>query len=527
VRIGKWVQIYKNTFPIPRRLSMAFGLYDTSQLHLARLPDEDTRRKFGIEVLVSPVPFSAWRSACRLSVRLNDKHGALATATEFLKKKRINIMLCECCSTYQLRAHWDAICDISQADGYQDIDTTDRVRYEAEMAKYLDSLAAQFGEFAADPRNSPAFLLGPERLIQFQPLYGLNDASFHCNQSVMAVYSGGSVTLPDKLAHEISTLCYIDGKTLPAYAMLTGNTEQRYMRLLFMKDYDQMFQVGIRDTLRDFAAGGVGVLNQVLRCLPPAINLVRASNYITQKRDTEEIGRIELLGRWDLPDLVDRDMKRAFMETELKRLITTLPVEDADGKKHPNVLEVVDFSTPRTFFPRVFVSYSTRHAADKLKYLENALLANEFQPIRGTDYGVAQQPQANNLGVSSDVVLNAFPAIDGCVAFISLQVPRDDFRVEAEEATRFVLAPWAIAEEVYAWTRGVGLIVRLKDTRVEDPRYNKHILTFTFREDDEFPAAVNDVMEELLAFRDSPQFADFKRAAEEKLLRAHGPSSGQ
>src|SRR5438046_1892924 len=81
---------------------------------LAALRDGDTERRYGCEVVGSPVPIQLWKTVCRLSVRLHDRPGALAAATQFLRQQKINILLSECCSTYQSRAHWDALCDVGQ-----------------------------------------------------------------------------------------------------------------------------------------------------------------------------------------------------------------------------------------------------------------------------------------------------------------------------------------------------------------------------------------------------------------------------
>src|ERR1044071_1094690 len=118
MRIGKWVPIYKRMLPIPRRLSMAFGLHEGSELNIARVVDVDTPLTFGCELIVSPIPIQCWLSACRLGIRLTDLPYALATATEFLRNEQINILLGECCSTYQRSAHWDAICDIALTPGF-------------------------------------------------------------------------------------------------------------------------------------------------------------------------------------------------------------------------------------------------------------------------------------------------------------------------------------------------------------------------------------------------------------------------
>src|ERR1051326_7759341 len=133
MRIGRWVPVYKRLLPIPRRLAMAFGLYEGSQLYVSRITDpNDATRRYGCELIVSPVPFESWASACRLSVRLNDTPRALATATKFLRERQVNIMLSECCSTYQYRAHWDAICDIARVPDFARLADVQRENYDEE-----------------------------------------------------------------------------------------------------------------------------------------------------------------------------------------------------------------------------------------------------------------------------------------------------------------------------------------------------------------------------------------------------------
>ena len=118
MRIGKWVSIFGDALPVPRRMSMALGLFEKSELHLVTLLDHGDKQKHECEIIISPVPIRSWRSVCRVTVRLLDQPGALSAATEFLKEERINVLLSECCSTYQGRAHFDAICDLGQMKDY-------------------------------------------------------------------------------------------------------------------------------------------------------------------------------------------------------------------------------------------------------------------------------------------------------------------------------------------------------------------------------------------------------------------------
>jgi hypothetical protein len=242
MRIGKWVPLYKRMLPIPQRLATSFGLTEGSELYLAPIMDSDQRHHFGCEVMVSPVPIQSWRSVCRLSVRLQDRPRALATATSFLRQERVNILLSETCSTYQRRAHWDALCDLSETPGFSQLNKIERPLYEAAMEKFLNVLTSNFHKFMKAPDHREAFLMDPMRHAQFSPLTGLNDAYFICDlgQHAKARYTAGGIELPESLASTVSAYCKMDVPALPEYAMITGNTEQRYLRVLFLKDHDRL-----------------------------------------------------------------------------------------------------------------------------------------------------------------------------------------------------------------------------------------------------------------------------------------------
>jgi hypothetical protein len=276
----------------------------------------------------------------------------------------------------------------------------------------------------------------------------------------------------------------------------------------------------VHDNIDHFAGGGIGVLNQLLAVLPSQINLMRASTYIVSKVDTTEKGRIELLGHWDLPQMLDPDKKRDYMRSSLEQIVNGVAIEDVAGTSHPGVLKFGEFLTPDGHHPRVFISYSTSHAKQKLQYLERALLAADFEPVLGTD--MAQESAETFVGgsqVTADVAHTAFQAIHGCVAFVSLLVRREDYEVQNQSYARFVLPPWAVAEEVYAWARNIPRIVRIKDVGVELPPYNRHAVTIDFADDEGFEKAVATTIEVLLTFRATPQFPKIKEAARQALFK--------
>jgi hypothetical protein len=79
-------------------------------------------------------------------------------------------------------------------------------------------------------------------------------------------------------ANDVSFQCHMPNiRALPEYTMITGNTEQRDLRVLFLRDYENMFRGVLNDDLPDFAGGGIGLLNRLLNALPHQINLIRAT----------------------------------------------------------------------------------------------------------------------------------------------------------------------------------------------------------------------------------------------------------
>lgn len=533
MRIGEWVPVYKRLLPIPQRLSMAFGLHDGSELNVARIADADTRYAHGCELIVSPIPTSSWPSVCRLSVRLSDKSHALAVATEFLRREQINILLSECCSTYQQRAHWDAICDIHLVNEFSTLVDVPRNEYESRMQSVTEILTKKFAEYMHEDDNCGAFLTGGERYVQFSPLTGLNDGVFLCEgERIVVQHRSGAIELPDKLAYEISLQCHMpNSRVLPEYAIITGNTEQRYMRVLFLRDYENMFRAVLDDDIAEFAGGGIGLLHGLLEALPQQINLIHASNHIFARGNNVARGRIMLTGHWSLaPDMavMPEDARHRYMEDTFRQLIKLLAIDDIEGRKHTAAVNVVHFDWPTTVYPRVFISHSMGRDPERLWSLMTALLHHQFQPVLGTDTG--RESQLAGRPVPANVMQGSFETMAECVACISLQLKRDDFKIvdAVTGATRYLMAPWAVAEEVYAWSKNIGMLIRLKDAAVEDPGYNRDIPTKVFRDDQDFPKALEEVLAALDEFRQSARFERVRLNAREaqfpgRISPAPGP----
>src|SRR4029077_16472067 len=97
-------------------------------------------------------------------------------------KRRVNILLTEACATYQNRAHWDAICDVSQCSEFSDLSLPQRF-FEEGMKKFLEGLTGDINNYIVASENREFFLTGPEQHAQFSALTGLNHASFGCDLS--------------------------------------------------------------------------------------------------------------------------------------------------------------------------------------------------------------------------------------------------------------------------------------------------------------------------------------------------------
>jgi hypothetical protein len=513
---------------------MAFGLFENSELHLVPLLDHGDRQKHECEMIISPVPIRSWRSVCRVTVRLRDDPGALAVATEFLRQERINILLSECCSTYQGRAHFDAICDIGQMKEYDELVAAQRDEFEFEMTQLLGRLTDRFDRFARAHAKSRLFLVDTLDYVRFSAITGLNDASFVCRRDIAEVahHTGGALQLPKQLARYISEACDLVPPALPNYALITGNTEQRYMRVLFLKDSRYMFRFVVDNDLPHYAGSGIGVLHQFLSALPPAVNLMRASNYIFDKKEGVERGRIDLIGYWNVEHLRRKDETiEQCMQRELGAVLSTLAIQDVEGTPHPDALKLVRIRTAKTAYPRVYISYSIGHDEQRLATLMSALTDNNYTPVLGTDEPDEEEVSwtVNRRPVGSDVMKEALPLIDGCVALISLQTKREDYKVVLPNGkTKYVVPPWLTAEEMYAWSSpALPRVLRLREAGMDDSTFDRNIWEKMFESDppESYDLAVRAVVSKLNEFASSPGFQrrrDLATAAQ--LDRRYSPS---
>lgn len=157
MRLGKWIKVFDRNVPIPMTLAASFGLREGSELYLAPMRADMAPHSTSVEIIVSPIPTSSWRSICRLSVRLHHRSRALARATSYLRDKRINILLTEAAATFQERAHWDAVCDLRVSSEYARMVTCSHDSYELEMEHLLKDMSENIRWFRRHLQTSVCF----------------------------------------------------------------------------------------------------------------------------------------------------------------------------------------------------------------------------------------------------------------------------------------------------------------------------------------------------------------------------------
>lgn len=507
MRLGKWIRVFERTVPIPPAFSSSFGLRAGSQLHLAPIqPDVSTG---DAEIIVSPVPARSWQSVCRLSVRLHDRPYALAKAMAFLRDRRISILLTEAAATFQERAHWDVVCDLQSCPAFESVRGQSAETYEKAMESMLGELTRDLQHWANARGNEDVFLSGSDAHAVFTPLTGLNLASFRCDlvRSHTVPYLFGAVDLPDALVQDVRRSLSGNNRArsvpIPTHALITGNTEQRYLRLYFIENVRAFVMAEVEFDIGRIPGDGIGMLHQVLLSLPESLNLMHLTLHRIRSGDGTEKGVAKMIGHWPDPD-----------EAGLRHRVESIELEDVEGVRHTALTRLSTFSRPDIEHPRVFISYSTRIAEDKLAYLRNELIANDFEPVVGTDLG--GQPHLAGEPVSTDVVASAFANIPTCVAFVALHLRRDDF-TNAEG--RCMVPPWLVAEEVFAFARGVLFLARIREEGVDDPRYNKNTFEMTFSTEEQFFRCVADLMQTLNRLRRDHNFQSALRAARTVLYK--------
>lgn len=515
MRIGTWVRIADKSLPIPRTLSTAFGLSAGSKLHVAPIFED---RERDVELIVSPVPIESWASACRLSARLFHHPGALAEGTEFLKQHNINMLLAEACVTFGGRAHWDAICDVQLSRAFERAGGTRAREYgglawsprssdplafpeevfqhETVMKSCLHELNDAFKKFA---RSSKYFIQGKLLLAEFSPLFGLNYSYFLRSATHFgpAPFSHGSIALSDDLVKYIKSR--LVSSDLPSYALVTGNTEQRYMRVYITHGNKDVMFGQIEHTPKGPGTERVGILNQILRALPPRMNLVQLSNYVVASEDGQERGRVSFLAQGEVLD--KKDFEAVLSET---------PLCDARG----NLLDkrLVHYQRLDEIPTRVFVSHRLDQPGGQLDALCKKLRSSDYEPVLATEIPLGM----------AEIDRESFQSIDTTVALVSLHTPNPDCKIDGTD--QFMPAPWMVAEEVQAVAKGL-FVLRISHERVQPFNYLKSVRTYRYSDDSGFRKCLAAVLKDLDNYRKTSACKRAEAAATNNLMKIINPEA--
>lgn len=504
MKIGRWVPVYQRLVPIPRSIDIGLGLFEDSELHIAVIEGK-TAPEYRADLVLSPVPAHVWRSACRLAADLPDTVPALLAVMRFLREQRVDVLSSEYTKTLSNRARFAAVCDISRIAEYERLAATPREEFTEAMWIILSRLTSALEEYLQVelPADSGSHLTGHAYVTS---LPGLNQASFMARFDRMGTlrYRAGAVELPDSLSTYVSYACNLDPPTLPAYVLLTANRDEHYIRMAFLRDVARFFEFTVETATTDFAGSNGEILDQFFRALPQHVGLVSAATQVTSASPSDQRGRIDLVGAWR--DATRDAPTRSDAETHLRGAINGMAFCDRDGRLHENLVQLVSFSTARTVHPRVYISYSAGRVRDqRLVELLSALSENYFEPVFG---GESAESADDSTAVTPDVLRTTFSTIATCVAVISLHTKRDDYAVMGTDGRpRYILPPWVAAEEAYAIVSS-PLVLRLRGKDVEDPRYGRNTLTWSFDEKDDasYSHAVQAAVSELNSFRATERF---------------------
>jgi hypothetical protein len=499
MRLGKWVRIFSNTVPVPIAFSASFGIREGGRLYLAPMVTGKGSISNDAQVIITPIPPSSWKSVCRLSVRLHDRPKALAKALRFLREREINILLTEAAATFQERAHWDAICDLTAYKEYANTGELPFEAYQVRMREIVSALDTDLKYWASSPENKDVFLTGVDMHADFSLLTGLNIAYFRINPSnvFQSEFDAGGVVLPDSLEKELQRILKSRGlPPISSHALITGSTAQRYMRLLFIRDSSSFVFADIECRLPRYSTE-VGMLEKVLCRLPDDLNLLHITEY-REARGGQEVAGIKLIGDW--PD---------HKKDDLERMIDSIEVDDDNSDAKQQLVSLRDYATPSIAFPKIFISYSIAHDAQRCRLLQNRLIENNYEPVVGTDH--SESPDFAGQPVSEDVLTKSLNQIPSCVGFIALHSARPDFELKNGGHT---VPPWLVTEEVFAWSRNIGYLARLAEEGLDSPRYNRNTQAFIFSaEADSFDKAVTRLVRDINDFRRSPKFLEAWRLA--------------
>lgn len=546
MRLGKWIRIFNQIVPIPANFSSSFGLVNGSMLHFAmvkppvpitspsgaatpNIAESNKNIKPYVEIIISTIPRDMWGTVCSLSVRMKDQPGALAIATKFLRDNKISIILSEAAGTFGGRAHWDCVCDLTHCEFFTKAKIKpddDYLKKREKMKGVVDRLSIEFKKWVKKTKSyKEYFTEGEDQHILFNLLTGLNYANQGCFKTEDSSekdnqYNGkmpfvdGGIELPEDLLKRIEDKIGLDNwnNILPSHALITCNTEQRYMRLYFIPHVGEFVSAEIGFEIENVASDGIGLYHQILSAMPENLNLLhitlhRIHEIVNDQQDDEkenakshEIGKIRLVGHWKVDEFCGDDIRNKISELKnperrrlaLKNAIEVKKYVDVDDKplgeqlfgeneQYKKVAWLENLHVPKANDPAVYISHPMEEDAKEfVQILKRKLSEAGFLPITGSGVGGFADIGARR--VSTGIEASAFSPINSCFAFILLC--KKDGKYVSKKDAHFI-SPWLIAEEAYAFSRAVFFMARLAEKGMELPKYKSDILTFEFEVDDD------------------------------------------
>jgi len=133
----------------------------------------------------------------------------------------------------------------------------------------------------------------------------------------------------------------------------------------------------------------------------------------------------------------------------------------------------------------------------------SALADHDYEPVLGT------REHAESDELSHSIWEKAINKIPTCVAFVSLQTSREEYKVRRGRKYQYIVPPWLTSEETYAWSRKPRpFMVRLRAAEIENSAFTRDLEEETYDSDNDasYQSAVKAVIDKLNAFSGTAAF---------------------
>jgi len=509
MRASYFVSAPSGVLPLNADLLENLGLGPQSHVYALPILQQDS-------AILSVIPPSHWHCAFRVVVYTHSAVGSLHSAARALAKKNISLLDSWAAATSSRgELCWTSIVNYENSNGKKDDELKLREIVQETLAKGRQKPLSRNTLGNVIPTHFPIHVVRLRVLGGLHELFGDNatfQGNIESNQLNLSKVKGpqGDGSLWDALRR-----IHRD-EAEPQYALLSPDTEERYIRLALLPRSVDLRRVSFCVDVQSDVGRFAGCFRESLRVIRDRkYNIFSARNTLVSKRESDcgESSTERALFAFDLdvqkdslPGYASAEFGRSLVDDIQKKLMRLEKKLVGSARIDLDTVRVV---VPVEDLPRCYFASNIKRG---LGYGEDALRV--YHALRALDLNpvnVDVAPAALELRSSVQTLLEVCPIL------VSFMLPEEGNLLSegaGKGQWKYACSDWVAFEEAFMLARGRP-VSRIRHVDVRPPSYSGSLREFRFSSGDDLPEAIEEMSMQVRRELASIRWAETLRECDE------------